>query len=101
VTSEASDLLHAALALPTGDRAGVAAALLASLDETLDDDDDAEAAWVAELQSRADRVVAGRSAGIPRVQVRADLAGLPAISLEGPLSLDASCCRSVCTSHHV
>jgi putative addiction module component (TIGR02574 family) len=100
VTSEASDLLHAALALPTGDRAGVAAALLASLDETLDDAT-AEAAWVAELQTRADRVIAGRSAGIPRVQVRADLAGLPAISLEGPLSLDASCCRSVCTSHHV
>jgi putative addiction module component (TIGR02574 family) len=80
VTSEASDLLYAALALPTGDRAGVAAALLASLDETLDDDD-AEAAWVAELQTRADRVIAGRSAGIPRDQVRADLAGPPATSL--------------------
>lgn len=74
MASEASDLLHAALALPKGDRAGVAAALRASLDETLDDAT-VEAAWVAELQGRADRVISGESADILWDPVRADVAG--------------------------
>jgi putative addiction module component (TIGR02574 family) len=74
VTTEASDLLHAALALPTSDRAGVAAALLASLDDSDDNGAAVEAAWVAELQDRADRVISGQSAGIPWDQARADVA---------------------------
>jgi putative addiction module component (TIGR02574 family) len=76
MTSEARDLLHAALALPTDERAGVAAALLASLDDGADIDADAiEAAWVAELQNRADRVATGESQGVPWEDVRAGLAG--------------------------
>jgi putative addiction module component (TIGR02574 family) len=76
MTSEARDLLDAALALPTGERAGVAAALLASLDDGTDAEAEAvEAAWVAELQGRAGRVTTGESPGVPWEDVRADLAG--------------------------
>lgn len=63
VTSEASDLLQAALALPVGDRAGVAAVLLASLDGADPDAQSVEDAWAAELQVRADQVITGQSTG--------------------------------------
>lgn len=76
MTSEARDLLQAALALPTDERAGVAAALLASLDDGADTDADAtEAAWVAELQNRAHRMATATSQGVPWEDVRAGLAG--------------------------
>lgn len=78
MTSEARDVLHAALALPVDDRAGVAAALLASLDGGDDGGVDAEAveaAWVAELGSRAARVSSGQSAGTPWEEVRARVVG--------------------------
>lgn len=76
MTSETRDLLHAALALPTGERAGVAAALLASLDHGIEaDSETAEAEWAAEIRNRADRVTTSQSPGVPWTEVRANLAG--------------------------
>ncbi len=75
MTSEAEDLLQQALALPPGERAGVAAVLLSSLDPEGDDDPQAaEDAWAAELEARARRVISGESAGLPWETVRDELA---------------------------
>jgi putative addiction module component (TIGR02574 family) len=75
VTSEAHDLLQHALALPPGERAGVAAVLLASLDgEPEDDAQSVDEAWTVELERRARRVTAGESAATPWPDVRDDLA---------------------------
>lgn len=57
--------------LPSEDRARLAAALLASLDDG--QDDDADRAWAAEIERRADRVLAGGSSGEPWPDVRARL----------------------------
>jgi putative addiction module component (TIGR02574 family) len=74
MSNPADDFLDAALALPAADRAGVAAALLASLDEPSDDDaEQVEAAWVAELETRAHRVLSGESAGRPWDEVRREV----------------------------
>src|SRR5690606_31285533 len=59
VTDAVRKLLDDAMALPSEDRARVAAALLASLDEAVDED--ATSAWAAEIERRADRVLAGDS----------------------------------------
>lgn len=63
MTTRAHDLLQTALTLPAPDRAGVAAALLSSLDDEADDAAEVEAAWASELQARASRVLSGESAG--------------------------------------
>ncbi len=69
MTDRAQALLREALALPLEERADVAAELLASLDgET--DLVDVEAAWAAEIEKRARRVLAGDSSGIPWEDVR-------------------------------
>ncbi|RIQ18837.1 addiction module protein [Jiangella rhizosphaerae] len=74
MTSQAQELLRAALALPVNDRADVAAELLASLDEPADTDRQAvEDAWAHEIERRARRVLAGESAGEPWGDVRARL----------------------------
>lgn len=74
MTSQAQELLRAALALPVNDRADVAAELLASLDEPADTDRQAvEEAWAHEIERRARRVLAGESAGEPWGDVRARL----------------------------
>lgn len=70
-TSNAKKLLSDAMALPSEDRARLAAALLASLDGG--EDDDADRAWAAEIERRADRVLAGGSTGEPWPAVRARL----------------------------
>ncbi len=59
------------MALPTQDRARVAAALIASLDEA--EDADAERAWATEIERRAERVLAGQSKGDPWSEVRGRL----------------------------
>lgn len=69
--SAAEKLLRDALGLPSSDRAKVAAALLASLDEG--EDSDADAAWAAEIDRRVDRVLAGESRSAPWEEVRARL----------------------------
>ena len=69
--SRAQQLLRDALALPLDERADVAAELLASLDEAkAEHPADVEAAWAAEIERRARRVMAGESPGIPWEDVR-------------------------------
>lgn len=70
MTARAQQLLREALTLPAEERADVAAELLASLDDPADNVDDVEAAWAAEIERRARRVLAGESGGIPWEDVR-------------------------------
>ena len=71
MTSRAQELLREALLLPIDERADVAAELLASLDDVGSDDvASVDAAWAAEIERRARRVMAGESAGIPWEDVR-------------------------------
>jgi putative addiction module component (TIGR02574 family) len=71
MTSRAQELLREALSLPIDERADVAAELLASLDDVGSEDvARVEAAWAAEIERRARRVMAGESAGIPWEDVR-------------------------------
>lgn len=67
----AENILTQALKLPSQDRARVAAVLLASLDDG--EDDDADRAWAAEIEQRAERVLSGGSRGSPWPEVRARL----------------------------
>ena len=71
MTSRAQELLREALTLPVDERADVAAELLASLDESgTEDPAEVEAAWAAEIERRARRVMAGESRGISWDEVR-------------------------------
>ena len=70
MTSRARELLREALTLPVGERADVAAELLASLDDS-EDQTEVEAAWAAEIERRARRVLAGGTAGASWQDVRA------------------------------
>ena len=75
MTSRAQELLREALALPTEERADVAAELLASLDEPATVDAAAvETAWAREIEKRARRVMTGESVGEPWEDVRARVA---------------------------
>ena len=72
MTSRAQEVLREALALPVEERADVAAELLASLEEASDEDPaEVEAAWGAEIERRARRVMSGESQGLPWEVVRA------------------------------
>ncbi len=72
MTQRAQAVLHEALALPVDDRAKVAAELLASLDdEAIENPAEVEAAWAAEIEKRARRVMAGESVGVAWEDVRA------------------------------
>lgn len=72
MTSRAQELLREALGLPIDERAGVAAELLASLDDVaVGNPAEVEAAWAAEIERRARRVMSGESQGVPWDQVRA------------------------------
>jgi len=64
----AKKLLHEALALPMEERAELAAELIASLDGPADTD--VEAAWAAEIERRAAKVLSGESEGTPWEEVR-------------------------------
>jgi putative addiction module component (TIGR02574 family) len=71
MTSRAQEVLREALSLPIDQRADVAAELLASLDDVGSEDiAEVEAAWAAEIERRARRVMSGESAGIPWEDVR-------------------------------
>ena len=71
MTSRAHELLREALTLPVAERADVAAELLASLDDAEKENPaEVEAAWAAEIERRARRVMSGESAGIPWEDVR-------------------------------
>ena len=71
MTKSVEDILHRAMALPLPERAEVAAELLASLDG--EPEEAVEAAWAAEITSRAERVRLGTAQGRPWSEVRADL----------------------------
>jgi len=71
MTSRAQEVLREALALPIAERADVAAELLASLDDAKTENlAEVDAAWAAEIERRARRVLAGESAGVPWDDVR-------------------------------
>ena len=71
MTSRAQQLLRDVLELPLDERADVAAELLASLDDAqAEHPADVEAAWAAEIERRARRVIAGESTGVPWEDVR-------------------------------
>jgi putative addiction module component (TIGR02574 family) len=70
MTPRAQELLRDALLLPPAERADLAAELLASLEDLADDPDQVEAAWAAEIERRARRVLSGESAGEPWDEVR-------------------------------
>ena len=61
MTPRAQELLRDALLLPPAERADLAAELLASLEDVADDPDQVEAAWAAEIERRARRVLSGES----------------------------------------
>jgi putative addiction module component (TIGR02574 family) len=71
MSPRAQELLREALTLPLDERADVAAQLLASLDDAAADDPaEVEAAWAAEIERRARRVIAGETTGVPWEDVR-------------------------------
>jgi putative addiction module component (TIGR02574 family) len=71
MTSRAQELLREALRLPVAERADVAAELLASLDDAeTENPAEVEAAWAAEIEKRARRVMSGESTGVPWEDVR-------------------------------
>ena len=71
MSPRAQELLREAMALPVKERADLAAELLASLDDaSAEDPAEVEAAWAAEIERRARRVMTGETAGIPWEDVR-------------------------------
>ncbi len=70
---DAVELLKDALALPVEARAALAGSLLDSLDTEVDED--AEAAWTAEVERRISDLDRGAARTIPWAEVRRRLAG--------------------------
>ena len=75
MTDNAGTVLREALALPPGERAHIAAGLIASLDEERDDPDDVTAAWADELERRARQILQDPSSGDDWDRVRDRIAG--------------------------
>lgn len=72
MTQRAQEVLREALTLAVDECADVAAELLASLDDaTAEHAAEVEAAWAAEIEKRARRVMAGESQGVAWEDVRA------------------------------
>ena len=71
MSSRTQELLREVLTLPLDERAEVAAEILASLDDAeAEGHADVEAAWAAEIERRARRVLAGHTKGTPWEDVR-------------------------------
>jgi putative addiction module component (TIGR02574 family) len=66
--SNPSKLLEEALKLPVEARAALAGSLIESLDET--GDEDAEAAWAAEISERVRELDSGKAKTIPWPEAR-------------------------------
>lgn len=73
MTAGIDEITQLALTLPVDQRAQVARALLASLDDPADPSEIHEA-WTSEITSRVDDIVSGRVKTIPRAEVSAQLA---------------------------
>ena len=69
---DAAEILKEALALPTEARAALAGSLLDSLDTEVDED--AEAAWAAEISRRVAELDSGAVKTVPWAEVRRRLA---------------------------
>jgi putative addiction module component (TIGR02574 family) len=68
--AEVREVLEEALKLAPDDRASVAVELLESLEAAPEEKADLEAAWAAEIERRARRVLRGESEGIAWEEVR-------------------------------
>jgi putative addiction module component (TIGR02574 family) len=68
MTPHATNLFNEALHLPEGERSELAARLIESLDPTRDDD--AKAAWSAEIQQRIAELQTGQVQPIPWSEAR-------------------------------
>jgi len=73
MTAGMDEITQLALTLPVDQRAQVANALLASLDDPADSAEVHEA-WTAEITSRVDDITSGRVQTLSRDEVRAQLA---------------------------
>ena len=73
MTAGMDEITQLALTLPVDQRAQVANALLASLDDAADSAGVHEA-WTAEIKSRVDDITGGRVQTLSRDEVRAQLA---------------------------
>lgn len=73
MTAGMDEITQLALTLPVDQRAQVANALLASLDDAADSAEVHEA-WTAEIKSRIDDITSGRVQTLSRDEVRAQLA---------------------------
>lgn len=73
MTAGMDEITQLALTLPVDQRAQVANALLASLDDPADSAEVHEA-WTAEIKSRVDDITSGRVQTIPHDEVKARLA---------------------------
>ena len=62
MTEDVKKVLNQALALTEAERAGLAASLIASLEE--EETGEVEAAWEVELKTRIDRLNSGNTVGI-------------------------------------
>ena len=63
MTPRGQELLRDALTLAAAERADIAVELIASLEGPADDPAEVEAAWAAEIDRRARRVLSGESTG--------------------------------------
>ena len=68
--AEVREVLDEALKLAPDDRASVAVELLESLESGPEERAEVEAAWAAEIERRARRVIRGESSGTPWNDVR-------------------------------
>lgn len=70
IMAKVKEVLDEALKLEPDERASVAVELLESLEVAPDESADVEAAWAAEIERRARRVLKGESSGAPWDEVR-------------------------------
>jgi putative addiction module component (TIGR02574 family) len=68
MSPETEQLLQKALSLPAEDRGALAASLLDSLDQAVDED--AETAWQQEISRRMDEIRSGKAKTIPWREVQ-------------------------------
>jgi putative addiction module component (TIGR02574 family) len=68
MSPETEQLLQKALSLPAEDRGALAASLLDSLDQAVDED--AEIAWQQEISRRMDEIKSGKAKTIPWREVQ-------------------------------